>query len=246
MNRLPYEYVTAADNDPQAIIDCETTNTSRDLIGYLVRVVEHPAKLMVTLTLRTGEAANASLSRFMDKIARLPNARRLHLQPLSRVHVKESLSELVPGNSFTGAAGSRLSAVRWRAVLHGGARGRRDRLRRSSAGVTGGDDASSGGRDVDAGTAGCRDCRSERWGHPSSTDGGGLQPARRRSRHRPRGGDGQRRTRHRPHRPWIQVPSRAHARGRCSRHRTRRPHPRTPSLGGSAREVCRPDTATRW
>ena len=70
-------------------------STSRDLIGYLVRVVEHPAKLVVTLTLRTGEAANASLSRFMDEIARLPNARRLHLRPLSRVHVKESLSELL-------------------------------------------------------------------------------------------------------------------------------------------------------
>jgi DNA-binding CsgD family transcriptional regulator len=71
-------------------------NASLDLLGYVIRVTDHPGKLLITITVRTGNSpASGPLARFTNELARLRHAQTLLLQPLSRASLEEALSDLL-------------------------------------------------------------------------------------------------------------------------------------------------------
>jgi predicted ATPase len=70
--------------------------SSRDALGYLLRVMAAPSRLMVTCTLRTQETTLApALATFVDELVRMPSTRRMRLSRLDREHVAHQLHELL-------------------------------------------------------------------------------------------------------------------------------------------------------
>ena len=71
-------------------------SVSLDLLGYVIRVTDHPGKLLITITVRTGDGpASGPFAAFTNELERLPHAQTLLLQPLSRESLEEALSELL-------------------------------------------------------------------------------------------------------------------------------------------------------
>jgi DNA-binding CsgD family transcriptional regulator len=70
--------------------------SSRDVLGYLLRVMG-PANVLVTITVRSGEAWPAPLSEFVAEIVRTPRMSRLILRPLGEEGVREQVRQLTEG-----------------------------------------------------------------------------------------------------------------------------------------------------
>jgi DNA-binding CsgD family transcriptional regulator len=70
--------------------------SSRDLVGYLVRVVGEPCRLLITCTLRT-EAGHLStgLASFVDEFVRSPATQRIGLPRLSRGQMADQVAGLL-------------------------------------------------------------------------------------------------------------------------------------------------------
>jgi DNA-binding CsgD family transcriptional regulator len=80
-----------------AVEDLHWADTSsRDQLGYFVRVMDAPAQLLVTCTLRThDQVPSVPLATFVQELARSPAAQRVRLERLGRDAVAEHLSDLL-------------------------------------------------------------------------------------------------------------------------------------------------------
>ncbi len=74
--------------------------SSRDLLGYLVRVMDEPSRLLVTATLRTdAEPLSPGVATLVDGLARNRATERVVLGRLSREHVVDQVRALLPQES---------------------------------------------------------------------------------------------------------------------------------------------------
>jgi DNA-binding CsgD family transcriptional regulator/tetratricopeptide (TPR) repeat protein len=70
--------------------------SSRDVLRYLIRALG-PAQVLVTMTVRTGEAWSGSLSQFVAETVRFPRVSRMELGPLTAPEVVVQVRQLAGG-----------------------------------------------------------------------------------------------------------------------------------------------------